>query len=85
MTCSCACHDTPGHRINRRAWIMAQIVALRARIPEVEKHARKTPAKTLVTECRKVETAKLYLPKLREELATFEAELRMQTGDTPNE
>jgi len=64
MTCTCSCHDTPGHRINRRASIGARLVELREQIPEVEKLARSTPPKTLLAARARVDSAKLALPRL---------------------
>lgn len=75
MICDCACHDTRGHRINRRATLGMLVTNLHQRIPELEKLARKTPPKTLLSEVRKVEAAKLCLPQLRTELETLEKEL----------
>lgn len=75
MTCTCDCHDTSGHRINRRARIGARLVELRAQIPEVEKQARRTPPKTLVAEKQKVERAKALLPYLVIEHDALTAEL----------
>lgn len=75
MTCTCACHDTPGHRINRRARIGARLVELLRQINETEKRARKTPPKTLTAERAKVEEAKAMLPRLVAERDALNAEL----------
>lgn len=67
MTCTCECHNTIGHRINRGATLRARLVELDLRIPEVEKTARRTPPKTLTTEWIRVENAKRSLPRMRKE------------------
>jgi len=68
----CSCTPTRGDYINRRASTGAQLVALRARIPELEKQARKTPPKTLLSEWIKVRVAKVQLDKARADLAALE-------------
>jgi hypothetical protein len=68
----CDCEMTRGDYINRRASTGAQIVTLRARIPELEKLARKTPPKTLLTEWVKVRVAKVQLAKAQADLALLE-------------
>lgn len=72
--CTCNCPPTRGEIINRRAATGAEVVALRARIPELEKQARKTPPKTLVAERAKVEAAKEALMVARARLAVLEVQ-----------
>lgn len=76
MICTCPCHTFSGHLINRRASLGARLVALRERLPEIEKLARRTPPKTLLAEWSKVQVAKLAAPALRAELAALEEEYR---------
>jgi hypothetical protein len=75
MSCACECHNTVGHRINRRASIGARLVELRDRIQETEKQARRTPPKTLVAEKQRVENAKATLPFLHAERDALLVEL----------
>ncbi len=70
---SCTCPPSRGQIINRRAYVGSQLVALRARLPEVEKLARKTPPKTLTVERVRVDAAKAALPALHAELDALEA------------
>lgn len=63
---------TLGEIINQRAYAGSQLVALRERLPDLEKLARKTPPRTLVAEKARVEAAKLALPAARLELETLE-------------
>jgi hypothetical protein len=71
----CTCPPTRGQIINQRAWLMSQIIGVRAQVLELEKTARKTPPKTLVSERMKVDQAKLLAPAMREHLAKLEHEL----------
>ncbi len=75
MSCCCPCHETRGRRINRRAWLMAQIVLLRQRVPEAEKLARSTPSKTMHRQWEIVRFAQHMAPVLRAELEAHEREL----------
>lgn len=63
-----------GRTINRRAYVGAQIVQLKAQLAELEKLARKTPAKTLTAEVAKVVNAKSTILRVRQELADYEVE-----------
>lgn len=65
-----------GRRINRKAWLGSQIVSLKERIPALEKLARKTPPKTLLTEWDRVKQAKVQLESARAQLAEYENELK---------
>lgn len=75
MTCTCSCHDTPGHRINRRATVAARLVEINSLIPVVEKDSKRTPPKNLREAWAKVEAAKEYLPRLLAARDEFEKEL----------
>lgn len=68
----CSCTPTRGDIINQRASTGAQVVVLRAHVPELEKLARRTPPKTLATERAKVEAAKGALLVARAKLAILE-------------
>lgn len=78
VTCvNCGCDPTVlsrGHRINRHAFLSSQILLLREHISKTEKLARRTPAKTLVEEWRKVRVAQESLPVLRAQLVEIEEE-----------
>lgn len=71
---TCTCPPSPGDLINRRCYLGAQIVQLKAQLVELEKLARKTPPKTLVAERRKVDAAKAVIGRVRQTLADYEAE-----------
>lgn len=77
MSCTCECHNTRGHRINRKATIGARLVTLRTLISETEKTARKTPPKTLFSERIKVENAKGILAMLVAERDALTSEQAM--------
>jgi hypothetical protein len=83
-TVKCPKCKSNGHRINRRATIGARLVELLRQINETEKQARKTPAKTLVAERRKVEDAKAILPYLLAERDAMNAELAGLTVLSPS-
>ncbi len=73
--CRCLCHvPDKGTLINRLASAGSRIVALRARIPELEKLSRRTPPRTLLDERKKVEEAKVMLAACELQLATLESE-----------
>lgn len=72
---TCNCPPSKGELINRSCFLGSQIVTLKGLIPELEKQARKTPSKTLLSECKKVEQAKENLPKLKIQLQKMEIEL----------
>lgn len=77
-----------GEMINRRAELGSHIVAMRVRIPELEKLARRTPSKTLFAEKAKVEAAKVQLAECRKQLPLMEAEwatLKAKLGARPGE
>ena len=65
---------TRGEVINRAAYLGSQIVQLKARIPELEKLARKTPPKTLLAERARVQQARLSLGTACTLLVAHEAE-----------
>lgn len=69
-----ATRPSRGEMINRRAYVGSQVVALRARVPELEKLARRTPPKTLVAEKARVDEARRMLPICRAQLAELETE-----------
>lgn len=75
--CNCSCH-TPsrGEAINRSCWLGSQIVTMLDLIPKLEKQSRKTPAKSLLAEVRKVAQAKENLPKMQAELEKMQIELQ---------
>lgn len=79
MPCvNCGCDPTvvsKGTMINRAAWLGSQIVAMRERIPQLEKLSRKTPPKTLKSEWEKVRAAAAQLEVCRKQLSDMEAEL----------
>jgi hypothetical protein len=84
MTCTCECHNTRGHRINRKATVGARLVSLATVIAETEKLARKTPPKTLFAERIRVENAKGILAKLLAERATLlEEQATLEALDRP--
>lgn len=72
MKCvNCGCDaEAPdrGRLINRRAYLGSQILSMRERIAAWEKQARKTPAKTLVAEWKKVQDAKTNLEVAKPQL-----------------
>lgn len=70
----CSCPPTRGQIINQRAWLRSQIIGLRSQVAELEKTARKTPPKTLLSERDRVRQAQLLAPAMREQLARLEAE-----------
>ena len=73
-----------GEIINRRATLGARVTELRARIPELEKAARKTPAKTMHAERAKVARAVVALDAARISLATAEIEWHRLGGGAPD-
>lgn len=72
-----------GRLINRRAWLGSQIVQLKERVRDLEKLSRRTPPKTLLAECRRVEEAKGRLVQTQALLAEFEAEYASHEKGTP--
>lgn len=86
---NCGCHPEKkdrGKSINRAAWLSAEIVSMRNAIPELEKQARKTPAKTMLIEREKVAKAKTLLIEIQNRLAEFLQEaqlLRAEIGWAP--
>lgn len=76
---NCGCDppvESVGRAINRCAWLGSQLAALRDRIPQLEKQARKTPPKTLASEWEKVRQAKALLEAARQQRAAMEPEHR---------
>ena len=91
MICvNCGCNAdvvSRGILINQKASFGSQIVALRERIPQLEKDARRTPPKTLVEERKKVESAKFALIKAKEDLISIVREwtrVCASLGDIPH-
>lgn len=75
--CNCSCHlQNRGEVINRSCYLGSQIVMMLDLIPKLEKQSRKTPAKSLLAEVKKVEQAKENLPKMRAELEKMRIELQ---------
>lgn len=72
MTCNCEL--TRGDYINMRAYAASKIVAVKARIPELEKLSRKTPPRTLVAEHAKVAAAVRALAIAKADLDNLERE-----------
>ncbi len=66
---------SPMVAFNRCAYLVAQMISLRDRIPEVEKLSRRTPPKSLLAEWEKVERAKKELPILKKQLEEGTAEI----------
>jgi len=65
--------------LNEHASLGALIVTLLQQIPEVEKAARKTPAKTMIAERAKVKAAQLQLPIMKDNLLKARTEHRQLT------
>jgi hypothetical protein len=63
-----------GAMSNQMNSLGSKIVEMRVRLPELEKQARKTPPKTLLTEVAKVKQAKESLKLCKEQLESLEIE-----------
>lgn len=79
MNCDC-CGGTgvapKGALINKHRLVSSRLLAMRARLAELEKQSRKTPPRHLTEARARVTEAKAAVVALRESIASHEDELR---------